>query len=104
MRQVVQRYRSGYEGLSAAAVQAVYPRINAKLLQDVFKGYSSLKYDVAIDRVEFTPDGQTATATGTITDAPVVKTGKATMQRRRAVFTLRKNGDGWLIQDVKQSN
>jgi len=104
VRQVLQRYRNGYETLNAAAVQAVYPTMNAQRLQEVFKGYSSLKFDVVIDHIEITADGQTATVTGAITNAPVVKTGKAAPQRRRALFSLRKNGDGWLIRDVQQSN
>jgi hypothetical protein len=98
VRQVLQRYRSGYESLSASAVQAVYPGINVTALADVFKLYSSLKQDLEIDRVEI--DGQTATVTGSVTTAPVVKTGRAAPKKSKAVFRLRKTGDAWLIQDV----
>jgi hypothetical protein len=98
VRQVLQRYRNGYESLSASAVQAVYPGINATALADVFKLYSSLKQDLEIDRVEV--EGQTAIVTGSVTTAPVVKTGRAAPKKSKAVFRLRKTGDAWLIQDV----
>jgi hypothetical protein len=100
VRQTLQRYRDAYQSMSAAAVQAVYPRIDARKLQDVFKLYTSLRQDLEIDRVEVAPDGQTATVTGTVITAPVVKTGRAAPQRSKALFRLKKNGDIWLIQDV----
>ena len=78
--------------------------MDAQRLQSVFNEYPSLRYDLAIDRIEITANGQAATVTGAITNAPVVKTGKASSQRRPAVFSLSKSGDRWLIQGVKISN
>jgi len=99
VRQVLQRYRSGYESLNAKAVQAVYPGIPAQKLDDTFKLYSSLKQEIAIDRVGV--DRQTATVTATVTTAPTPKNGKPiTPQKSKAVFSLKKSGDTWLIQDV----
>jgi len=98
VRQVIERYRTAYENLNVSALQAVYPSINARRLEDVFKQYTSLKQVLEIERVEV--DGAAATATGVVTQTPVVKTGKPQTTRQRAVFRLRKVGNAWIIQDV----
>jgi hypothetical protein len=87
--------------LNAAAVKAVYPSIDAGALAEAFKQYVSLTQDLQIDRIDIAPNRHSATVTGSITNAPVVTTGKATPQRRSATFRLRKSGDSWLIQEVR---
>ena len=85
--------------MNAKAVQAVYPGIPAQKLADTFKLYASLKQEIEIDRVGV--DRQTATVTASVTTAPTPKSGKPiTPQKSKAVFSLKKSGDNWLIQDV----
>jgi hypothetical protein len=103
IRQVLQRYRAGYEGLNSAEVKAVYPGLSDQALEKLaatFKQYTSLKQEIEIDRVDISPDGQTANVTAEVTTAPIVRMGRVTPQRSKAHFLLKKSGDVWLIQDV----
>jgi hypothetical protein len=101
IRDALQRYRSGYESLDAAAVQSVYPGIDARALAAVFREYVSLTQSIQIDRIDIAPDGRTATVIGAVTTAPVVRTGRASPQRRNAIFMLRKRAGTWMIESVK---
>jgi len=98
IRQTLQRYAAAYETLNADAVKAVYPSIDAASLAGTLKEYASLRQTVKVESVAIARDGRTAIATAMVTTAPTLKRGRASPFSGRVKFTLRKNGDTWMIE------
>ncbi len=101
IRQLLQNYSDALESLKPDAVQAVYPSVDTRALTTAFRDYQRLDQSITINRIDLAPDGQRATVVATVTTAPVVKTGRASPVTRTVTYTLRKQGDRWLIESAK---
>jgi ketosteroid isomerase-like protein len=99
--QLMQKYASALASLRPAAVQEVYPSVDTRALTNAFRDYVSLDQDITINRIDIAPDGQRATVVALVRTAPVVKTGRAPQVNRAVTYTLRKQGDRWLIESAR---
>ena len=89
------------ESLNPSAVAAVYPKVDTRALTAAFREYTSLDEEIAINRIDVAPDGQTATVNAVLAITQVVKIGRAAPVTRNVVFGLRRDGDRWLIDSIK---
>jgi ketosteroid isomerase-like protein len=89
------------ESLTPSAVAAVYPNVDTRALAAAFREYASLNEEIAIQRIDVAPDGQTASVNAVLAITQVVKIGRAAPVTRNVVFALRRQGDRWLIESIK---
>lgn len=101
IQQLLASYERAMESLTPSAVAAVYPSVDTRALAAAFREYTSLNEEIAIDRIDVAPDGQTASVNAVLAIMPVVKIGRAAPVTRNVVFTLRRQGDRWLIESIK---
>jgi hypothetical protein len=101
IRQLLASYASAMESLNPEAVAAVYPRVDTRALANAFREYTSLNEEVQINRIDVAPDGQSATVNAVLSITQQVKIGRAAPVTRNVVFTLRRQGDRWLIDNIK---
>lgn len=101
VKQVLQRYRSAYEGLDARSAQAVWPAVNEAALARAFEGLESqsLSFDACDVRVR----GEVATATchGSTRYVPKVGNRDPRVESRVWNFTLHKAGADWQIDSAR---
>jgi hypothetical protein len=97
---VLQRYKSAYESLDAKAVAAINPSIDVARLQTAFSQFSQMSYDLLVHVDGVSIDGSTATVTATETMRPTSKSVRAQPTTTTAVFTMRRSGTSWTIQNV----
>ena len=93
------RYRAASEALDVAAIQAVWPSVDAGGLRRSFPNYESLRMRVRGCEVQV--EGGSATAVCWRDQEVRLKAGRSpapTSQRVR--FRLRRAGDGWLIDGL----
>jgi len=97
---VLERYRDGVTKLDGEAVRAVWPTANA---QDLAREFGQLReQQVEIHSCDLDIKEATAAATCTGVAGSAQKLGSTNLRfdDRRWVFTLKRAGDGWIIQDV----
>ena len=97
---VLQRYKNAYESLDAKAVAAINPSIDVARLQAAFSQFSQMSYDLLVHVDGVSIDGSTATVTATETMRPTSKSVRAQPTTTTAVFTMRRSGTSWTIQNV----
>ncbi len=101
IQRLLASYASAMESLNPSAVADVYPNVDTRALAAAFREYTSLNEEIAIDRIDVAPDGQTATVNAVLAITQVVKIGRAAPVTRNVVFALRRQGDRWLIDSIK---
>jgi tetratricopeptide (TPR) repeat protein len=98
---VLQRYRTAYEGLDAQSAQAVWPAVNQAALTRAFNGLESqtLTFDTCDVRVQ----GESATATcqGSARYVPKIGSREPRVEPRVWNFTLQKDGGEWKIDSAR---
>ena len=99
--QVLQNYSAALMSLKPEAVQALYPSVNVGALRRAFADYTSLNHQITIDKIELSPDGQRAGVMAVVSTSPVVRTGRAQPTSRMVTFSLRKQGNAWVIENAK---
>ncbi|MGE5816200.1 MAG: hypothetical protein ACM36C_17050, partial [Acidobacteriota bacterium] len=97
VRAVLERYRSAYQRLDAAAARAVWPAVDASALSRAFSSLSSQQ--LSFEGCSVNVAGQTADATCNGESRVVPKIGGGSETARRTwSFKLRQAGSGWLIE------
>ncbi|MCU1381405.1 MAG: hypothetical protein JWL71_102, partial [Acidobacteria bacterium] len=101
VKQVLQRYRTAYEGLDAQSAQAVWPAVNEAALARAFDGLES--QSLTFDACDVRLRGEAATATCHGSARYVTKIGSRDPRIEPRVwnFTLRKAGSDWKIDSAR---
>ncbi|ODS52581.1 MAG: hypothetical protein ABS36_16145 [Acidobacteria bacterium SCN 69-37] len=97
IRQVVDRYRQGYNSLDVDAVVRVFPSVNAPALRKAFAGYAS--QSMTLGAITVALDGSGATVRAQMVHAVQPRSGSRQESRTAITLTLRKNGNAWIITD-----
>ena len=100
VRNVLNRYRTAYNGLDAGAAHAVWPSVDAKALGRAFDRLES--QELVFDRCQIAVTGNRATAACGGDARFVTKVGSRTprVESREWTFDLRKSGEQWTISGV----
>ena len=96
----LERYRDGVAKLDAAAVRAVWPSANPQDLAREFGQLREQQVELHTCDLDIKETIAAATCTGVAGNAQKIGTANLRFDDRRWVFTLKRAGDGWLIQDV----
>lgn len=102
IKQVLQRYRSAYEGLDARSARAIWPAVNETALARAFDGLTS--QTLTFDACDVTLRGDAAAAAtchGSARYIPKVGSREPRVEPRTWDFTLRKDGTDWKIQSAR---
>ena len=100
VKQVLQRYRTAYEGLDAQSAQAVWPAVNQAALARAFDGLAS--QTLTFDACDVRLLGEVATATCHGSARYVTKSAAAIPRgTARVNFTLHKAGGDWTIDKAR---
>jgi hypothetical protein len=89
---------------SLRALDEVELHLGARALAAAFREYASLNEEIAINRIDVAPDGQTATVNAVLAITQVVKIGRAAPVTRNVVVALRRQGDRWPIDSIKSQS
>jgi hypothetical protein len=95
IRAVLRSYAAAYASLDVAAVQRVYPSVNAASLRRSFAEYRS--FEVQISQEQISVNGSEATVTCRVRQSFVPKVGSGRSDTLTATFELRKVGTQWVI-------
>jgi hypothetical protein len=101
VKQVLQRYRTAYEGLDARSARAVWPAVNESALARAFDGLESQW--LTFDACDVTLRGEAAAAIcrGTTRYVPKVGSREPRTEPRTWNFTLKKAGTAWTIESAR---
>jgi hypothetical protein len=102
VRQVLQRYRTAYDGLDAQSAQAVFPAVNQAALARAFDGLESqtLTFDACDVQLR---GGESAVATcrGSARYVPKIGSREPRVEPRVWNFSLHKSGTDWTIDSAR---
>jgi hypothetical protein len=102
VKQVLQRYRTAYDGLDAQSAQAVFPAVNQAALARAFDGLESqtLTFDACDVQLR---GGEMAVATcrGSARYVPKIGSREPRVEPRTWNFSLHKAGDDWTIDSAR---
>lgn len=101
VRQVLQRYRTAYEGLDAQSAQAVWPAVNQAALVRAFEGLESQSLTFDACDVRLRGEAATVTCHGSARYVPKVGSRDPRVESRVWNFALRKTGSDWKIDSVR---
>lgn len=101
INQVLQRYRSAYEGLDARSAHVVWPAVNETALARAFDGLESQKLIFDACDVRLRGEAAAATCRGSARYVPKVGSREPRVEPRTWNFTLRKDGTDWKIQSAR---
>ena len=101
VKQVLQRYRTAYEGLDAQSAQAVWPAVNQAALARAFEGLESQSLTFDACDLRFRGEAATATCHGSARYVPKVGSRDPRVESRVWNFTLRKTGSDWKIDSAR---
>jgi tetratricopeptide (TPR) repeat protein len=101
VKQVLQRYRSAYEGLDAQSAQAVWPAVNQTALARAFDGLESQSLTFDACDVRLRGEAATATCHGSARYVPKVGSRDPKVESRVWNFTLHKAGSDWKIESAR---
>ncbi|MGE5361511.1 MAG: hypothetical protein ACM3NQ_21045 [Bacteroidales bacterium] len=90
-------YQQGYGARDAAAVQRVWPGVDAQQLRSAFAQLESQRLAFSGCSIDVRGLHASATCSGTATYVPKVGSGEPVKVQRTWQFALQKFGDGWLI-------
>ena len=101
VKQVLQRYRTAYDGLDAQSAHAVWPAVNQAALARAFDGLES--QSLTFDACDVRLRGEAATATCHGSARYVTKVGSRDPRVEPRVwnFTLHKRGPDWTIESAR---
>ena len=95
IRATLRAYAAAYSSLDVAAVQRVFPSINAAAIA---RSFADLRSQVVqIDQEQVTVSGGEATVRCRVQQSFVPKAGSGRKDTLSATFQLRKVGNQWLI-------
>jgi hypothetical protein len=98
IRATLRRYEAAYDSLNAAAVRAVYPSVQRDL-ERLFRQFESYDLTFADQKIQLSPDGMSATASCQVIHDFKPSGAARQRQTRTQTFSLRKQGDSWIIVD-----
>ena len=101
VRQVLQRYRTAYEGLDAQSAQAVWPAVNQAALARAFEGLESQSLTFDACDVRLRGEAANVTCRGSARYVPKVGSRDPRVESRVWNFALRKTGSDWKIDSVR---
>jgi hypothetical protein len=101
VKQVLQRYRSAYEGLDARLASVVWPAVNEAALARAFGGLSSQTLTFDECDVQLRGEAALATCHGSARYVPKVGSREPRIEPRTWSFTLRKAGADWKIESAR---
>jgi hypothetical protein len=101
VRAVLGRYLDAYERLDADAAKRVWPGVDEKALSRAFASLESQSITFADCRTNIMGATATAACSGTATYAARVGNRTSRTQAREWMFTLHKDGSGWIVQRVQ---
>ena len=99
VRAALARYEAGYSALNVAAVQAVWPAVDARSLSRAFDGLASQRFSLGQCSMAIETASATATCNGTASWTPKIG-GGVSSEGRRWTFDLRRVDGGWQIVRV----
>ena len=99
VRAVLARYEAGFSALNVAAVQGVWPAVDARSLSRAFDGLQSQRFTLGQCSMAIETASATATCNGTASWTPKIG-GGVRSEHRRWVFELRKVDADWQILRV----
>jgi len=95
IRETLAAYVAGYERLDAAAIKRVYPGAGNVDLSNV------RSYKLGLEKVDITAQGDKATVTAMRKVKAEMKAGNTQEVTRPTEFSLRRAGNGWIIERVR---
>jgi hypothetical protein len=101
VQQVLQRYRSAYDGLDARSARDVWPAVNQAALARAFDGLESQNLTFDACNVQLQGEVATATCRGSARYVPKVGSRSPRTEPRVWNFALRKNGTDWKIETAR---
>ena len=101
VKQVLQRYRTAYEGLDARSARAVWPAVNEDALSRAFNALQSQTLTFEACDVRLRGDAAAATCRGSARYVPKVGSHEPRTEPRTWTFALRKNGPDWKIESAR---
>lgn len=101
VQQVLQRYRSAYDGLDARSARAVWPAVNEDALARAFDGLASQQLIFDACDVQVRGESADATCRGSARYVPKIGSREPRVERRTWSFTLRRTGEEWQIESAK---
>jgi hypothetical protein len=100
VRGVLNRYRSAYNDLNAAAAKAVWPSVDVKALGRAFDRLESQEFDFAGCQIAVTGSRATAACNGNARFVPKVGNKAGRREPRHWTFEMRKANQQWMIDKV----
>jgi hypothetical protein len=102
VKQVLQRYRSAYDGLDAQSAQAVFPAVNQAALARAFDGLESQTLTFDACEVQLRGEAAVAICRGTARYVPKIGSREPRVEPRVWNFSLRKTtGGDWSIDSAR---
>jgi hypothetical protein len=102
VKQVLQRYRSAYDGLDAQSAQAVFPAVNQAALARAFDGLESQTLTFDACEVQLRGEAAVAVCRGTARYVPKIGSREPRVEPRVWNFSLRKaTGGDWTIDSAR---
>ena len=96
VRDAIARYERAANALDVAAVQAIWPSVDAGTLSRSYSGFKSQQLSLSSCELHLEADVATADCQRQLTMEP--KVGKAQQVSDRVHVTLRRAGAGWVIE------
>ncbi len=101
IEEVLQRYRSAYEGLDARSARAVWPAVNEAALARAFDGLESQRVTFDACDVRLRGEAAAATCRGSARYVPKVGSREPRVESLTWNFTLKKDGTDWKIESAR---
>ena len=101
MKQVLQRYRTAYDGLDARSAQAVFPAVNQAALARAFDGLESQTLTFDACDVQLRGEAAVATCRGSARYVPKIGSREPRVEPRVWNFSLRKKSSDWTIDSAR---
>ncbi len=98
------QYRQGYESESLEDMKRVWPRMSKteeKNMKGVFDYFNAIRLSLNCPEESIKVQGGAATANCQETFTYTLKGKKQPLQSAKGVFTLKKQGESWIIDDVR---
>lgn len=99
IRDLMQEYVAAQEALDADRYAVIYPSVNRGRIQTAFRSFRSQTLDLQIE--EITISGDTATVSASERRTAIPRVGTEQTVRGSRTFTVRRNGDAWIIVAVR---
>jgi ketosteroid isomerase-like protein len=95
IRATLRAYAQAFSALDVAAVQKVFPGVDARGLAQSFAQMRQQRVEIVVNQISVS--GSTATVTSEVQSHFEPKAGRATDTTVNATFRLQKAGGGWII-------